>query len=237
VTIVVAASAAHVERDGSRSMERVLTAKKLEAIRVDREEHGFSLTMIMEKHGLRRSTAYSAIKDLDGSKVQRASPTRRVVQPLDVPPRPPISKANLGEATRQLIAGRMLAAGLGVFQPIGEDTPVDLLVLRSDGVALKCQCKTMFVDKKTDVHFMPLISVRKWGPNAKAVPHRYTREEVDFFIGYAHEVDTMFVFPFEATAQFKARLSVWLLREPMNHNQHDRFDPSPFKNAFHLLAD
>lgn len=217
-------------------MERVLTARKLEAIRVDREEHGFSLTMIMEKHGLRRSTAYSAIKDLDDSNVQRASPKRRVVQPLDIPPRPPISKANLGEATRQLVAGRMLAAGLYVFQPIGEDTPVDLLVLRSDGVALKCQCKTMFVDKKSGVHKMPLITVRKWGPNAKAVPHRYKRDEVDFFIGYAHEVDTMFVFPYEDTARFKAMLTVWLLRQPVNNNQHERFDPTPYRDALHLLS-
>jgi hypothetical protein len=39
-------------------------------------------------------------------------------------------EANLGEAARQVIAGRMLLAGLDVFHPIGEDTPVDLLVLR-----------------------------------------------------------------------------------------------------------
>lgn len=216
-------------------METILTKKKLEAIRVDREEHGFTLTMIMEKHGLRRSTAYSAIKGLDDSKVQRASPTRRVVQPLDIPPRPPISKANLGEAARQLIAGRMLLAGLDVFTPIGEDTPVDLLVLRRDGVALKCQCKTMFVTE-SGVHKMPLVTVRKWGPNAKAVHHRYTHDEVDFFLGYAVEVDAVFAFPFADTARFKSVLCVWLLRQPANRNQHERFDASPYKNAFHLLA-
>ena len=215
-------------------MRTRLTPEVLAAIRVDREEHGFTITKIMERHGLPRATAYSAIADMDASKVTRASPNRRVVQPLDVPPRPPVSKANLGEAARQVIAGRMLLAGLDVFQPIGEDTPVDLLVLRADGVALKCQCKAMFVSER-GVHVMPFVTVRKWGPNAKAIPHRYTREEVDFFLGYAVEVDTVFVLPFEATAHFKSRMTVWLLRQPMGNNGKQPFDVTPYANAFHLL--
>lgn len=139
-----------------------------------------------------------------------------------------------GCAARQVIAGRMLLAGLDVFQPIGEDTPVDLLVLRPDGVALKCQCKAMFVID-SGVHVMPFYSIRKWGPNAKAVQHRYTRDEVDFFLGYAVEVDTVFVLPFDATAHFKSLMTVWLLREPAGNNGKSRFDVAPYRNAFHLL--
>jgi hypothetical protein len=71
-------------------MRTKLTPEVREAIRLDREEHGFTLSKIMQKHGLPRTTAYAAIEGLDASKVQRASPTRRVVQPLDIPPRPPI---------------------------------------------------------------------------------------------------------------------------------------------------
>ena len=71
--------------------ERRLTAKVLEAIRVDREENGFTLSRIMERHGLPRTTAYSAIAGMDASKVQRAAPTRRVVQ-FERPPRPPSRK-------------------------------------------------------------------------------------------------------------------------------------------------
>src|SRR5262249_53540078 len=67
---------------------------------------------------------------------------------------------------------------------------------------------------------MPLCSDRKWGPNAKAVKHRYTREEVDFFLGYVAELDTVFVFPFDDTTQFKHQISVWLLRRPVGTNQH-----------------
>jgi hypothetical protein len=215
-------------------MRTKLTPEVREAIRLDREEHGFTLSKIMQKHGLPRTTAYAAIEGLDASKVQRASPTRRVVQPLDIPPRPPISKANLGEAARQVIAGRMLLAGLDVFQPIGEDTPVDLLVLRRDGVALKCQCKAMYIEK-VGVDTMNLCTVRKWGPNAKAVQHRYTRDEVDFFLGYAVDVDAVFVFPFEAIAHLKTTVSIWLLRQPTARNGKAPFDATPYRNAFHRM--
>jgi hypothetical protein len=129
----------------------------------------------------------------------------------------------------------MMLAGLTVFQPLGEDSPIDLLVLRPDGVALKCQCKTMFVTKH-GVHAMPLCTVRKWGPGAKAVKHRYTRSEVDFFLGYAVEVDSVFVFPFDDTAQFKSAVTTWLLRQPAGTNGKAPFDAASYKNAFHLLG-
>ena len=172
---------------------------------------------------------------MDDSKVQHASPTRRVVLPVERPPRPPLSKANLGETARQLIAARMMQAGLYVFQPLGEDTPVDPLVLRDDGVALKCQCKTMFVNA-SGAHLMPLCAVREWGPNSKVVKHRYTREEVDFFIGYAFEVDTAYVFPYECTAHLESILYTWILRQPMGRNGKTPFDLTPYKDAFHLMS-
>jgi hypothetical protein len=171
---------------------------------------------------------------MDDSKVVRASPTRRVVQPVERPPRPPLSKANLGEAARQAIAFRMMLAGLTVFQPLGEDTPVDLLVLRRDGTALKCQCKAMFVDKAGG-HRMPFCAVRKWGPNAKAVQHRYTRDEVDFFLGYSVETDTTYVFPFDDVKRFQSNVRIWILRPPMSRNARLPFDATPYRNAFHLL--
>jgi hypothetical protein len=216
-------------------MERKLTPKVLEAIRVDREEHGLTLTAIMERYALSRTTAYTAIADLDDSKVVRASPSRRVVQPVERPPRPPLSKANLGEAARQVIAGRMMLAGLCVFQPLGEDTPVDLLVLRSDGTALKCQCKCMFVDRNGS-HVMSLCAIRKWGPNAKAVAHRYREDEVDFFLGYVVETDSVFVFPYDAMRRFKSKLTLWILRQPVGTNGKQPFDASRYRNALHLLG-
>jgi hypothetical protein len=150
------------------------------------------------------------------------------------PERPELSKADLGEAARQMIAARLMLAGLSVFRPLGEDTPVDLLVLRPDGSALKCQCKAMFV-ARSGVHVMSLCTIRKWGPNGQVVKHRYAREEVDFFLGYAVETDSVYVFPFGATERFKESLFIWILREPMNRNGSPRFDATSYKNAFDLL--
>jgi hypothetical protein len=214
-------------------MRKRLTEAVRESIRVDREENGLALGAIMQRYGLSRSTAYAAIAGLDDSKVVRASPAPRLAA-IVRPPRPPLSKANLGEAARQVMAARMMMAGLTVFAPIGEDTPVDLLVLRSDGAALKCQCKCMFVDAN-GAHIMPLCAIRKWGPNAKAVPHRYRADEVDFFLGYAHETDSTFVLPYEAMRRYKTRVSMWLLRQPVGRNGTPPFDPRPYKDAFHLL--
>ena len=151
------------------------------------------------------------------------------------PPRPALSKSNLGEAARQIIAARMMLAGLSVFRPLSEDTAVDLLVLRPDGVALKCQCKIMYLARR-DVHAMNLFTVRKWGPNAQAIKHRYGADEVDFFLGYVAETDAVFVFPFDVTRRFKTTLYAWILRQPTNHNGTPPFDAAPFKNAFDLLS-
>lgn len=216
-------------------MRTKLTADVRERIRVDREEHGLTLSAIMDRHNLGRGTAYKAIVGLDDSKVRKASPSRRVVEPVVGPPRPELSRANLGEAARQLIAARMMLAGLCVFRPLAEDTPVDLLVLRTDGLALKCQCKCMYV-ARNGVHAMNLFTVRKWGPNASAVKHRYREDEVDFFLGYAFETDSIYVFPFDVTRPYKTTLYLWLLREPTNHNGTTRFDAEPYKNAFHLMS-
>jgi hypothetical protein len=117
---------------------------------------------------------------------------------------------------------------------LGEDTPVDLLVLHADGRALKCQCKTMFIDRNGS-HTMPLCAVRKWGPNARAVIHRYSRSEVDFFLGYVVENGDVYVLPYDVMTRFKARVSIWILRQPIGRNATPRFDPNPYLNAFHLL--
>ena len=83
---------------------------------------------------------------------------------------------------------------------------------------------------------MSLTATRKWGPNAKATTHRYTKEEVDFFIGYVVETETIYVIPFEAVAHLKSTLSAWFLRSPANKNGCDPIDVQPFKEAYHLMC-
>jgi len=197
-----------------------------------REEGGLTLSQLESRFpGVSRSTIYKHIKGCDASKVQRASPTRRVVTNPSPVERPPLSKSNIGEAARQIISARLMLNGLDVYRPLSEDTPIDLLVL-VDGSALKCQCKYIYPTPNGS-HTMLFRSVRKNGPNRQAVSHRYTHLEVDFFLGYCLDNDSVYVFPYEAAG---GRLStpLWILRKPCGTNGKS-LNTEPYLNAFHLI--
>ena len=117
---------------------------------------------------------------------------------------------------------------------LNEDTPVDLLILL-DSCVLKCQCKLIY-ERPNGSHAMNLYSVRKWGPNAKAVKHLYTAAEVDFFIGYCVADDAVYVVPFADCKGHGDVLRFWINRLPRGVNQHVRYDSSRWRNAFHLLS-
>ncbi len=76
-------------------------------------------------------------------------------------------------------------------------------------------------------------SRRRWSATSSCW---YTRDEVDFFLGYVVETDSVYVFPFEATERFRSTLNLWILRQPTNHNGSPAFDPAPFRNAFDLMS-
>lgn len=86
------------------------------------------------------------------------------------------------------------------------------------------------------VHKMNLVTVRKWGPASKAVVHRYTQEEVDFFLGYCLETDSVYVFPFSALVGRKKELTLWITQTPSGKNGSAPFDGAPYLNAYHLLS-
>lgn len=132
---------------------------------------------------------------MDASKVKRASPTRKVVKEVQATPRPELSKADLGEAARQMITARLMLAGVTVFRPLTEDTPIDLLIM-SENKVFKCQCKYIWPSKNGS-HRMSLASTRTNNPRKKSYTHLYTSEEVDFFLGYCLDNDSVYVIPFE----------------------------------------
>lgn len=146
--------------------------------------------------------------------------------------RPPgVSKGDMGAAARQIISGRMMLAGIDVFFPTTEDTPIDMLAMTSDGRFLKCQCKTIYYTKKTDRFTMPLCTVRKNGPGSKAIKHTYTEDEVDVFIGYSHYNDTVYVIPFK-DAGGRSYLYMDLER---GKPYQGRLDHRPYANNFEIF--
>jgi len=178
-------------------MNRVTAEKKAE-VRADREQ-GMTLTQLMGKHSLARSTVFFLIKGCDASKVSRASPSREVVKEVKHKDRPGLSKTDLGEAARQMMCARMMLAGIKVFRPMTEDTPTDLLVLKRNGEVLKCQCKYLY-PLGNGSHRLNLFSIRKNGPNSKAVKHVYREDEVDVFLGYCLDDDSTYVVPYRDCA-------------------------------------
>jgi hypothetical protein len=171
------------------------------------------------------------IQGCDSSRVVRASPTRTVVKDVSPKDRPQLSKVNLGEAARQMICGRLMLNGVNVFRPLAEDTTIDLLVLRKDGGVLKCQCKYIY-PAKSGKHVMSLYASR--GNHSRmVVKHRYQKEEVDVFIGYAGENDGVYIIPNADTKGVKT-LGFWIMRKNQGTNGGG-IDTAVYLNRFDLL--
>jgi hypothetical protein len=211
-------------------MKKISDAVRI-SIRNDREILGLSLYQLVEKYGFAKSSIFLIIRDCDDSNVRHAAPHRRAkIEDVKPVARPPLSKTDLGEATRQIICARLMLNGIKVFRPMTEDTPIDLLVVRENGSIAKCQCKYMFPGN--GCHVMPLCSIRKDGVNSKAIRHIYTKEEVDFFLGYCCDNDSIYVVPFMECGG-RQELHFWILRYPTS-GVH-KFDGTKFKNAISLL--
>lgn len=192
-----------------------------------------TLYQLVEKYGHSKSSIFTIIKDCDDSNVKKASPSRRIVEETVFVDRPSLSKTDLGEASRQMICARLMLNGLSVFMPVTEDTPIDLLIVKKNGTVAKCQCKYIWPAKGKGNHSMSLCSIRKNGPNSTAVKHVYTKEEVDFFLGYCVDDDGVYVIPYEC-AEGRAQLNLWISRESLgNSGTTNNF--ASYKGRFDLL--
>lgn len=201
-------------------------------VKKDREL-GLTLYQLVEKYGYSKSTVALIIRDCDHSNVPRACPTRKVVVPVAATERPTLSKGDIGEAARQMICAKLMLNGVKVFRPVSEDTPIDLLTLRKDGAIQRCQCKYIYPEK-TGNHRMSLCSIRKNNPRGAAKRHRYTLQEVDIFLGYCLDNDTVYVIPNAETGGRKD-ITLWVLRKSQGFNGHKEFNAQQWANRFDLL--
>jgi hypothetical protein len=209
-------------------MKRIPEATRTQ-MRADRES-GMTLTELVKKYERSKSTVFLTVRGCDTSKV--AWTVRRKTEDVLPKLRPSLSKTDIGEAARQMICARLMLNGVTVFRPMTEDTPIDLLVMKNDGGVLRCQCKYIFPigDGK---HVMSLFAVRKNGPKDKAVKHRYSLEEVNFFLGYCFDNDGVYVIPNTETKGVN-QLAFWVLRDSAGSCGHG-LDTKRFLNAFDLL--
>ena len=215
------------------SVMKKITDETKTLIQKDRETIGLSIYQLADKYKISKSSVSSIVKNCDDSMVKRASPSRTVAKETTPVRRPNLSKGDLGEAARQTICARLMFQGITVFRPMTEDTPTDLLILKRNGKVLKCQCKYIF-PRGNGSHLMPLFTIRKNGPGSKAFQHFYSNEEVDIFLGYCLENDTVYVVPFEEAKGRKA-LYFWVLREPVGSNSKERFDFKRYASYYGIL--
>lgn len=198
----------------------------------DDRESGMTLTQLMAKYGKSRSTTSLTVSGCDTSKVQKAAPGKRIVGGVTPMERPSLSKTDLGEAARQMICARLMLNGIKVFRPMTEDTPIDLLVLSKSGDVFKCQCKYVFPNKR-GAHVLKCCSAGR-GDERGSGEHIYTKDEVDFLLGYCLDNDAVYVVPISATGG-QPQVSLWVLRESCGSNGVKSFDGEIYKNAFDLL--
>ena len=213
-------------------MKKAVDTTTVQQIRRARE-NGSTLGQLVREFRLSKSTIHKYIQGCDHSKVKIASPTRRVVQQTQPLARPELSKGDLGEAARQMICACLMLAGVQVFRPMGEDTPIDLLVLKETGEVLRCQCKYLYPTPQGS-HCLHCFATRNDETGRKRRQHRYTNEEVDFFLGYCLDDNAVYVIPW-AVAKARLRVFLWILRDPTSANRNGVFDHRPWRNAFQLL--
>lgn len=189
---------------------------------------GMPVADILTKFSISRSWLYSVITDKHRIKI-----TRSKVVPVTSKPRPNLSKGNLGEAARQVVIGKLMMNGINVFRPTMEDTPIDILIFSSDGRALKCQCKYIYPTKKGS-HDMRLTSSRGARyDTGKMFNHVYTGDEVDFFLGYCMDNDSVYVIP-HSVCQGRQQITFWVLRGPCKGGPAI-FKSEQYRSAYHLL--
>jgi transposase-like protein/DNA-directed RNA polymerase subunit M/transcription elongation factor TFIIS len=204
-----------------------------EQMRRDREDSGMSIYQIAVKHGVSPSTVFTVVKDCDDSKVPHGSPGHKRVLPVTPMTRPALSKVELGEATRQVIIGRLMWSGVKVFVPLTEDTVIDLIVRRSTGAIVTCQCKYIFPEHDGS-HSMNLFINRVNHQSHTSRHHRYTEKEVEVFLGYCQDNDSVYVIPNKKTCG-RNEVRFWIMRKRVGSNQMAGFDPEPWRERFDIL--
>lgn len=122
-----------------------------------------------------------------------------------------ITKGRLGY---NLLEKELLKRNWELFVPLLENGKVDLIAIKENKL-LKFQIKTMGLDKRTNVKYLP---VRKISHNqGKYKVHFYTSDEIDYFVGSDIEDEILYIVPIEFVQNYTSRISERTL-EPYKNN-------------------
>ena len=124
-----------------------------------------------------------------------------------------IEKGYLGDL---LVEKRFIEHGFNLFKPVLENGKVDLIVEKNN-VYLKIQIKTVQTSNGSRI-----IPVRKISHNMGEYKiKRYTKDDIDFFIGADLENEDLYILPIEFSSKYSSAISIK--------------NCQPFKNNFEQL--
>lgn len=124
-----------------------------------------------------------------------------------------ITKGRLGY---NLLEKELLKREFEIYTPLLENIKIDCIICKN-GILLKLQIKTIQTDRG-----YKKLPVRKISHNqGKYKIHKYTSDEIDFFIGTDVETEDLYIVPISIIEQYKSTISINTLE--------------PYKNNFALL--
>lgn len=118
--------------------------------------------------------------------------------------------------------------GISISLPVSDDSRFDAIV----GVTFlyKIQIKEMYQDKRSNSYILQNYSTKTRG-SQKYLKHVYTKQEVDFIIGYIKQTDEFYIIPID---EFKGKQVIAIRHnQKMGTSSRDRLK---FLNAFNLLT-
>lgn len=134
-----------------------------------------------------------------------------------------MNKILKGDISKACVMAKLLKAGYTILEPLSENSRYDL-VIDLKGKFIRIQVKTIYYKNDKKVYEMACYSETR--RNKRHIRNQYTKDEVDFIIGYNHDNDQIYVFPIK---DINNRNTI-IFREKRRANQYSPLDVTKYQN-------
>lgn len=122
----------------------------------------------------------------------------------------------LGKIGQNMFEIAMLQNGWDLYVPLLENTKIDLIAIKNQKV-LRFQIKMISTQGK--------LPVRKISHNQGTYKvHRYTDDEIDYFIGVDRDTNDLYIVPISLIMQYRTEVSIKKLE--MYKNNFEQLEPN-----------
>ncbi|MEK6911088.1 MAG: group I intron-associated PD-(D/E)XK endonuclease [Nanoarchaeota archaeon] len=138
-----------------------------------------------------------------------------------------MNKILKGDISKAYVSARLLKAGYILLEPISENSRYDL-VIDLKGKFIRIQVKTIYYKNDKKVYEMVCYSTTR--RNKNHIRTQYTKDEIDFIIGYNPDNDEIYTFPIK---DINGRNQI-IFRNERRANQHSPLNISKYKEFMKL---